>query len=420
MATFGRGGTLSSASSQKHVIALVVAGLVLGIFQLRVDLTTYQSTSVFMEEAVVGGAFNDSMASGVLPSHQNKSSATDSSVLLQSNVAMSPETLPLMTLPPHIQPASTNLVYFHVGKTGGITLNPILRSNCLWIAKAKFKMECLQNLLRPEPRISKATRQTVHVRLFQPQAKYVKEVTGFLMTLRNPLTRLHSAFYMAHPDNPSSGDRYRRRKQKLKGPEKIYYRQCFPILENVTNMLQAALTEPQNECYQWAVGTFQGVPAQGQPCGHCGMNYRYYHKQMAPLQKKRQWSIWIIRTEHLWEDTIRIDRLLGGTSNFSGLVGSKAAHKSELHKVDTPLSEQGRHIACCYLAAELQLYHDWIQQAVNLSPLEKDCTLKVIQEQCGVDISDTTEHTSSFSWLDWAKNSPTCQPYKIQAVAKNK
>jgi hypothetical protein len=249
----------------------------------------------------------------------------------------------------------------------------------------------------------------------------MKSITGFLVTARNPLTRFHSSFYMNHPDNPSSGPSYRHRRN-LTGTPFLFYRQCFPSIEDIATLLQrgsngTTFTAQQQECKGLGLKAILGSAIK-QACGHCGMNYRFYNQEV--IARHPGHDIWVIRTEHLWDDVSRIDQLLGGSGNFSTVAGARHTHNSEAHTVNTALSENGMQTVCCYLAGEIQLYQDWIVSAVNLFPSEKEEAMHVVFHQCGVvtntDGRQFSSSSSTFSWIEWTEKSPQCLSYGINAT----
>ena len=191
--------------------------------------------------------------------------------------------------------------YIHVGKTGGTTLKFVLKSNCNIMGKAKNQRLCrkkLEDLLGPESNLSMATILSIHANKgwMGQYRKLNNALTGFLISVRNPLTRYQSSFYMSHPANPSSGLSHRWRNSNSNNSSSVYfYQTCFQSMEDIATLLQlvakagehshsvsskmpVTLTPQQQECYSLAIENLIGNKV-GLKCGHCGMNYQYYQKK---------------------------------------------------------------------------------------------------------------------------------------------
>lgn len=137
-----------------------------------------------------------------------------------------------VTLQAFNQKDDRQILYLHVGKTGGTTLNSVLRSNCGWLEGAKVKRECLARLPKVESVISHLTRKTIHVRYRPPDVEFTKEnATSFLFTVRNPVSWVVSAFNMEHLMNCKQKDLYA---THMKG---IFYKKCFPTIEDLAETL---------------------------------------------------------------------------------------------------------------------------------------------------------------------------------------
>ncbi len=283
-----------------------------------------------------------------------------------------------------------------------------LRSNCMWRLNPKLRQNCIHALESQgnESQVSKKTLLTVHCLPRTGLDRTMKKVTGYLISVRNPITRAVSSFNMGHPDNKSS----RLHKKKiLPASVQEFYVDCFPTIEHIAKTLQKGvqdLTQTEQECYQIGVRVLSGFGVN-ETAGHLAMNYAHYNRMVVTKYPGR--DMWILRTQYLWEDLSRVDKLLGGNGFFVH-AGKAETHQSEMHTVSQGLSRNGTRTFCCFLASELQIYEDWLRRAVNLSPSEKDGTMVEIYNSCGVPTSDLNKNTS-FRWIDWAKNDPMCSSY---------
>ena len=75
-----------------------------------------------------------------------------------------------------------DIVYLHVGKTGGVSLNKVLKSNCDNIFNKARRKSCFEAL--PETNyqaaLSNSTKTTVHITMYRHKIKKMKEATSYL------------------------------------------------------------------------------------------------------------------------------------------------------------------------------------------------------------------------------------------------
>jgi hypothetical protein len=315
---------------------------------------------------------------------------------------------------------SSSLVYIHVGKTGGTTLDYVLRSNCYWYSSISKRNICNGALNRQEEEeqeqggihtmISKSTKATLHMKPKNEFDMWIDDATAFLVTLRNPIARAVSAFNMQHPNNTAV---WRPTKRPLAHMPLLikFYHGCFPTVEHLATAMERA--DPQNNCYAAGLDTLIG---SGHPkvAPQLRFNYAYYHNMTSRRYPER--PVLALRTEHLWDDVKRVDRLLGGSGIFPR-AGEARTWGSEQYHVHEGLSPSGVRTFCCILAAELQIYEILLREAVNLSPSEKEMTLIKVYDQCGLNAASVNgkEH---FEWVEWANNPESMCPPQIKTFHK--
>jgi hypothetical protein len=125
---------------------------------------------------------------------------------------------------------------------------------------------------------------------------------------------------------------------------------------------------------------------------HLSYNYEYYASKS--VWKFAQKEVFAIRTEHEWEDLVTLDRLLGGSGNFTN-EGKAMKHGSDkYHK--SPISTRAYQKLCCLLEHEFAIYQDILDRAINLTPQQKEDTMASLKQKCGVETS----------WTEWRT---TCQ-----------
>ena len=103
---------------------------------------------------------------------------------------------------------------------------------------------------------------------------------------------------------------------------------------------------------------------------HFESNYGFYYGYT--VVKWPNHSVAVIRTEHMWDDIIHLDKLLGGSGEFK-MAGHKYTHGSEKYSVayDSTLSESNTIYLCCLIYNEIQVYQDLILKSLNLDHSQK-------------------------------------------------
>jgi hypothetical protein len=331
--------------------------------------------------------------------------------------------------------SNQSLIYVHIGKTGGATLDSVLRSNCNWYRDMiERKNLCNRALDRQEKQgfgtmISRSTKATLH---FEPNNEFrswIDEATAFLVTLRNPISRAVSAFNMFHPNNTDIWQRksftramsvfnmrhpnntfWRPKQEPLahtnlteEEDDDAFYNECFPTVEHLAKAIQMA--DPENYCYKVGVDTLNGND-EGEFNLNLGYNYAYYQNMTFDRYPER--PVLALRTEHIWEDLKRVEQLLGGSGDHFSRAGKDHTWGSEEYHVHGGLSPSGVQTFCCFLAAEMQIYDSLLRKAVNLSPSEKEATLAKLYDQCGLENTVLHDGIYPFPWVEWAHSRPEC------------
>lgn len=318
------------------------------------------------------------------------------------------DSLPSVSPPPPSvdgSPRNHSMIYVHVGKTGGITLDKVLRSNCMWYSGAARRKKCLKALDddhdggSSNTMVSELSKATLHLGPRRDYNEWILNATIFLVTVRNPIARAVSASNFDHPSNNDP----RRYAQGMPDSVKLFYIECFPTVQDLANLLQVAdqakqrLTKKQLTCYNSARRTLAGDGSRN-GASHLRMNYAFYNELSMALFPDR--PLLVLRTEYLWEDLARIDRMLGGNGYFPH-VGKAYTHGSQSHAVQQGLSVQGKQTVCCYLASEMQIYEDLLRKAINLLPMEIRETLSEAYCDCGLNGPGLVDGRS-FDWKEWA------------------
>ena len=268
--------------------------------------------------------------------------------------------------------------------------------------------------------LSTKTRKILHWP-FEIPSTFNANTTTFLFTVRNPISRLVSAFNMHHPSNThNTGDN--------NGAN--YFYSCFPTIQHLANTLQnhdkgLSVMNVNNEsvnCFQLGKDTLTGRPPEqpcaadytsakhyekmkyvyennaGLACGHCYGNYDKYTKYT--LQQYPDKEVFAIRTEQLWNDTHNLNVALGGREDaFEHITNHRFTHGSQAYQVSVGLTKLGKATICCFIYEEIALYEQIIKRAVNLLEDEKNEALASLYEDCGI----TNRDDGDFRWNVWAE-----------------
>jgi len=310
-----------------------------------------------------------------------------------------------------------SIVYIHVGKTGGTTLEYVLRSSCEWYRDVRVKNKCFKERFsiqsKNESRLSHLVLNTVHIRGNNPA---IRDASTFLITVRNPIARLVSSFDHDHVNNTRViGGVLDRRNS--------FYKRCFPTAQVLADVLES--NNQTDYCYQLGKKTVQG---HGNTVinTHLFFNYENYAKMTT--QKYPERELLVVRTEALWEDVTQLEVALGGSdqqfanlrSRVSSSFGSEKypvfSHGSEKFSVRSQLSPRANQVICCFLFREIQVFVKLVQRATNLAESEKEKYTGLLYDDCGVPSKKTTTgngYPIDFAWKKWATNGNICKSLNV-------
>lgn len=272
-------------------------------------------------------------------------------------------------------------------------MKSILRAGCLAIAGRPRREKCLSSV--PSSRLSDCVKSYAHYELYHRNQAIAAD--SFLMSIRNPLARSLSWYSYVHPTScqpnvsPSSPSCSVHRQMKAKKGWTYDFFTCFPQARDWASALSQA-TQVSEHCSTLAWNTFTGnhsISEHGP--GHMTRNMGWYaFKSVFRSAEDFRKPLLIIRTEHLWQDIVNLERYLGGSSSFGDKVGSAHTHGSEGFKVKRGgFDEQGTRMACCALRAEFDIFRSLLFKAANLGEEEKEISWRKALESCGFDTTDS-------------------------------
>ncbi|CAB9509631.1 expressed unknown protein [Seminavis robusta] len=322
-------------------------------------------------------------------------------------------TTPTSIVIPHNPNRTITLV--HVGKAGGVSLRRMTVIFCkLFFTRKKHytpetvarKFEkCVDLQFANSTALAHLTKHYFHLEEYSTQE--LEESTSFLVTLRNPVDRIISAYRFSHPGNCNDGNRNeiwhprgceaeKHRDQPGLIQNRILY-DCFPS-PAMEEFAQAILRpwrrgtfgpnltkDERRECRWLAREMVQGSGTWGSG-PHMLYNYAFYAQRS--IWKYPTKEVFGVRTEHELEDIVALDALLGGNGQFR--ENAEVSHGSEGY-VASPLSTEAYQKLCCVLEMEIDVYQDLLQRVLNLNQTAKQETVDSLRHKCGI----TT------TWTEW-------------------
>eukprot|EP00980_Cylindrotheca_fusiformis_P011471 scaffold2659_cov107-Cylindrotheca_fusiformis.AAC.14 len=319
-----------------------------------------------------------------------------------------------------------NIMFVHIGKTGGETVRNLLLVACKMRKNPGHYKKCIRRFqsnyaLNSTP-LSQQTTGTIHCDLTVPKDALDK-ATALLVSVRNPIERVVSWYRYIHPGNCNPKvDRdsvaCNIKRAMLGKPDIGWNWRFFGCFDSLQELGQALDPTLDTNCSLLGKRTLLGKA--NKISGHMYFNYEFYWRKT--MAKKPNLKSLVVRTEHLWTDIDRVQELLwlgGDKSILENHPRLNHTHGSEGHKrPDSISSGSSLKWLCCILTKEVEIYSNWIREAINLDDVSKQQTLLDLVKRCGVDdatILDTPdgwetyfcpETTSFASLVKSAESSP--------------
>ena len=351
-----------------------------------------------------------------------------------------------------------SLALIHIGKAGGLTLRAMTSLKCR-LPRDQVTDESTQNCLvdsfgsADESANPLALQTKYYVHMNSIPHKELEQSTSWLLSLRNPVERVVSAYRYSHPANcqdevlqanstKGCTNRYilrqsslstqtkRRNQKKMEHQLSKLFVECFPEASVERFAQIAAASQPRNnmeastsggECSQLARAYIAGKGPLF-PIPHLQYNYQHYWKKALEPHDTPYKEWFGVRTEHLWEDFQALNTQLGAassseTAHTSLLRPIKLTHGSENFHTDS-LSPTSYQQLCCLLRGEIFVYLEIIRRLWNLSDAEKYQTFQDLALKCGVSGHGFDPHlaedpvgspAAASLWGRWSNL--TCQAY---------
>lgn len=281
-----------------------------------------------------------------------------------------------------------------------------------WKRRPWYKQECLDRI--PKTQLYHQVKTWGHVGERNFHDKHAADATTFLYNLRHPVDRVISAYWHHHPMR-KCGDKSRhdgtckaldlltRRQQNAKE----FFFECFPGAEDLAQALAEVdgaktntSTAVSSKCHVMVVEAIAAHfsdknflrPFYMQDyINHIAeSNYRFYfNKSLGQWPEK---EVLAVRTYHLWDDMIALEKWLGGNGDLHGCAGMYHTHGAENIIDKGPVSPSGYKLFCCALQEEMLIYYELLLRSANLSPSDKEETWSKDLEKCGATSMRDLEH----------------------------
>jgi len=292
-----------------------------------------------------------------------------------------------------ISPLPSNMALIHIGKTAGSTISGNLKHGCHMFVKHPCAFPYGSNNYRDlgtkggpgeESQISKLTLGYYH---FNPVP--TKQHDGYILSARNPIDRMISAFIYVHPLNvqKTTTHRYRfltRNKRTGQNSEIIadyeQFFECFPTVQALAEGLKGT-----NDCANFGRYVLSGNSTRLQKSemlNHFAFGYQYYAAEL--LRDKSR--IFALRQEYLDTDWIQMNLRLGGAFHEIGGNSKNFQGQLAVTKPSPALTSQEMQGICAAMAEEIRIWWAVIHLADNLTDEEKEQSKKEIQDQCGENV----------------------------------
>ena len=321
------------------------------------------------------------------------------------------------------RPPNTPGAFLHVGKAGGSTLckahaRPAHSFRKPWLLDARtINGERIVNYFgtlttyihTPDfGKLKVSKEQNSRIRYFPDYSFYVAN-------LRDPLSKLLSAFTYLHPKNGFAGIHSRDVKKSCRE-----YFKCFPTLEsfatqigddplifdypfgvrenpfgqngisgtNCTDLARASMANKVEFCvvhlYWNTKSILEIIPGWHQDGLSAGTN--------DSSKVKRQKTFLAIRSEHMNEDFFHVNKVLGDPHPvlLNELTSKKGRVQSANATVTKDISDLGRSRLCKALLPEYKTYFLAVSRAINLTPQDRQQSLELSRKNCPT--------------LDWLRN----------------
>jgi hypothetical protein len=254
-----------------------------------------------------------------------------------------------------------------------------------------------------ESRISQLTKGYYHFNLVP-----VNKHDGYIISSRNPIDRVLSAFIYIHPENVAYTTSHRAKYfERNKGKDNVFVDEyqkffgCFPTV-NALAAIDSKIDNGDGDGDVKSIGDEDGTNTKdcvslasfllnggdentlkNQMLDHFAFGFKYYASGLLAADRSTS-KIFVLRQEHLAKDWINFNNRLGGEPHKMSGLRTKSFAKDTLAVKIPPggLNKKERKNLCLMLKEEIQVYLGVIEEADNLTREEKAESRQEIENDC--------------------------------------
>jgi len=299
-------------------------------------------------------------------------------------------------------PPNTLGGFVHLGKTGGSTLSSIMRNGC-----HSFIAKPCKHIENDESYISKFTTYN-HIPDFENKNLSQSNHQFYIISVRDPLERFISVFCYEHPKNMliskykkfKATFAYHTKFKELGSDEEVFkFRssvvkdnnyelfesyKCFPSLEAFTTILENSDEHAKSEkdMSSCSIKAKKVMNHGAQEFTHMYWDYRMVISSQLEKFNLSEKVIMVIRTDHMVQDWIRANRLLGQEDDFVLPNFTINSGTSNDYPVRGDISEKGRKKLCFALQDEYSIYLQLLKNAKNIGVEDFQESLQRSRRNC--------------------------------------
>jgi hypothetical protein len=282
--------------------------------------------------------------------------------------------------------------FIHLGKTGGSSIARVLQNGC--------------SSNRPKPCKPPVANETMASKLVQDYFHIVMDTARiassdhdiYILSTRDVYDRFVSAFVYLHPRNQKTFQR--NSLQSITREDMVDQHKAYRCFRNgLESFAQYLGDEPLSFQYNNPDVIQKGnctnlsraiVAGRVKALGHMYNNYQnmLHWIPSSSSERRRHRDIYLVRQEHLWDDWIRINQMLGQTEDVVlpdiqvRRNVTEIMTQGQAPPVTKDVSNDGRDRLCQALAPEYQAYFELLRQARNIEENDIQEAVNSGKERC--------------------------------------
>mmetsp|Transcript_23471 Transcript_23471/g.48118 ORF Transcript_23471/g.48118 Transcript_23471/m.48118 type:complete len:445 (-) Transcript_23471:143-1477(-) len=256
-----------------------------------------------------------------------------------------------------VPPKGNEMCFVHVGKTAGSSIGCALG----------FRLHCnYERGSRPylPGRLPKSVTHLFHQAVYDCPI----ETSYYLFVVRDPLARSRSAFVYGRPDKDGNSPH----EHHVDNLNRLYNECPFQTMNDLARFGLKEDGFASEKCKSRAVGMMRGV---GRFENHHFFNYQYYLESIP-----KDGNILVIRTEHMEQDWINLERGLGG--QIMSNITFPRDNTNQKEPRDLILGDEERMLLCRELCQEIMVYKRILRKALNIDDSAYEKSIDELRDVC--------------------------------------